>query len=263
MNKKMSLALLTISLALIFSAYTALAVDPAPTFCEIVNVTAPIFADTGEGIEIDLRYTNLGETGPTFIRLISPIGNLYSFIDVNAHQTEDATKGLYMYLTMPGENVVYQIEVGKGTARSPVEVTDTDLLVILNPSCPPPDMNTVEIQFETIYPIMMFPWVVLLGGYPGQTVAATLYCKSIMENATTYDISYSISTNADLGLVSTEWTIDTNTEDDVDGVTWVPSQSWSLSGGQIHELELTLIIPVDGPMMDYNFWVYPIRTGID
>ena len=254
MNRKMSLTLLTISFALIFSAYTAWAVDPAPTFCEIVNVTAPIYADTGEGIEIDLRYTNLGQTGPTFIRLVTPIGNLYSFIDVAAHQTDDATKGLYMYLSMPNENVILQIEVGNGTARNPMEVTDTDLLVILNPSCETPDMNTVEVQFETIYPIMMYPWLVLVGSYPGQNMTATLYCKSILPSAPTYDISYSISTNADLSYVSATWTID--------GDTWIPSQAYPLAGGQTHELKVTLTTSLEDPDAEYTFWVYPIRADI-
>ena len=254
MNKKLSFTLLTISIVLILSAYTAWAVDPEPTFCEIVNVAAPIYANTGEGIEIDLRYTNLGQTGPTFIRMISPIGNLYSYIDADAHQTNDATKGLYMYLTMPEENVIYQIEVGKGTARNPMEVTDTDLLVILNPSCPTPDMNTVEVQFESIYPIMMYPWLVLVGSYPGQNMTATLYCKSIIPTAPTYDITYSISTNADLSFVSADWT--------VDGETWTASQAYPLAGGQTHELEVTLVIPLDDPDAEYTFWVYPIRTDI-
>lgn len=251
----MSLAILTVSLILIFSAYTAFAVDPSPTFCELVNITAPIFAVTGEGIEIDLRYTNLGQTGPTFIRMISPIGNLYSFIDITAHQTDDATKGLHMYLTMPEENVIYQIEVGNGTARNPIEVTDTDLLVIRNPSCQPPDMNTVEITVHTVYPIMMYPWLVPLKASPGQTTTTTLYCKSIESSAPTYDITYTISTNADLGSVSTTWTID--------GETWVPSQSYPLAGGQTHELTLTMTIPLKEPDAKYTFWVTPIRAGID
>jgi len=261
MNKKLTLVILTISIVLI-SAYTALATDPTPTLCEIVSITAPTFAETGEGIEIDIRYTNLGQTGPTFIRLITPIGNLNNFVDVAEHQTGDESMGLHMYLTMPAENVIYQVEVGNGTAKDPISVTSIDLLVVLNPSCSPPDMNTVEVKFKTIYPIMMFPWLVLVGGYPGQTTTTTLYCKSIMEEAPTYDISYCISTNADLGFVSTTWEIDTDPTDEIEGVTWAPSQSYPLAGGERHELTLTLTIPSDGSEAEYNFWVSPVRTGI-
>ncbi|GAG75797.1 unnamed protein product, partial [marine sediment metagenome] len=46
------------SFALVFSVFLTWAADsPAPTFCEIVDITAPVFAETGEGIEIDIRYT--------------------------------------------------------------------------------------------------------------------------------------------------------------------------------------------------------------
>ena len=262
--KKIHLATICIVSFILVLSYTAWASEaPAPTFCKIIgNITAPISANTGESVEIDIRYTNLGQTGPTFIRLVSPIGNLYSYIDVSAHQTDDATKGLHMYLTMPDENVIYQVEVGNGTALNPIDVTDIDLLVILNPSCPTPDMGIVEIQFNTIYPILMYPWLIPLKGYPGQTTITTLYCKSIMDVAPTYDICYTISTNADLSVVSTTWEIDVNPDDDVDGVKWTPTYSYPLAGGQTHELELTLTIPLAEPEAEYNFWVYPTRTGL-
>ena len=167
--RKIEFAAFLTVLIMLVSAYAALAVDPpAPTFCEIVNVTAPIFAETGEGIEIDIRYTNLGEDGQTFLRVISPIGNLYNYAEEANHQTNDATKGIHIYQTMPAENMVYQVEVGTGSFREPDEITDVDLLIVLNPEYPPPDMNTVEVKFNTIYPILMYPWTVEVGGYPGR-----------------------------------------------------------------------------------------------
>ncbi|GAG93073.1 unnamed protein product, partial [marine sediment metagenome] len=101
---------------------------------------------------------------------------------------------------------------------------------------------------------VMFPWTVTIGAYPGQTTTATIYCRSIIPSAPTYDITYSISTDADLNYVSTTWTLD--------GETWTPSQSYPLDGGQTHELDLTLSIPLEEVETAYNFWIYPIRTDV-
>jgi len=153
-NKKLTKSLLLIiSLTVIFSVIAFGSSFEGP-ICEIVTVDAPEISTTGEGIEVDLRYTNNGPTGPTFLRMRDRLGNIVNFIDVSSHETGDSTKGLHIYWRMPNDHLIYQIEVGTGTSYEPTNITDTKVFFVINENVPMPEPGTTIINLNIVYPVV-------------------------------------------------------------------------------------------------------------
>lgn len=249
MNKKMSLALLTISFALILSAYTAGAVDPAPTFCEIVTVTAPISAVTGEGIQIDVRYINEGATGPTFIRTRDRLGNIWTRINKSNHETGDGSLGFFTSATMPNEHYVFLVEVGHGTALDPIEITDTAVLFILNSGLPPLEPGKTVINLNIVFPIVALTPIIDMSISPGQTITTEVPIVSLMECAPIHKISFAVTGEGGVPDLDPQFT--------VDGEEWNRTATYDIAGGQTIIFGITATLPTEFSAKSYKFTVTP------
>jgi len=224
---------------------------------EIVRpIDAPEVVETGGDAAHDIRIVNNGLTGPTFLRLVDRLGNVVNKISTPDHETGDATIGFHCYQMMPETHLILRIEVGIGTADDPIEVTDRDLLVILNPDLPALDMNAIELQFELIYPVMMFPSpVVPIVGYPGQITRTSVFCKSLWEEAPAYKIKFNISIS---GSISPD---DLNPSWTVDGVKHTNNAIYEIAGGQSIEIVTTVTIPVVVPTGSV-IRITPVKVGV-
>jgi len=245
-------AILLIALCTVFISYAQIDI-PTPT-CEVVTIDAPEFAITGEGIEVDLRYTNNGPTGPTFIRLRDRYGNIYSFIDYPNHESDDPTNGMHIYWAMPDEHLIYLVEVGTGSGSHPnANVTDTQMLVVLNENIQAPEPGTTIINITIVYPVIALSPIIDVSLLPGQTMNVTVRIVSLIATAPTQEIKYQIQTSADLNLIKTVWTHN--------GVLWVPTQTYEISGGDIHLLVLTITLPINTTTTNFTFRVTPVIVG--
>lgn len=224
---------------------------------EIVRpIDAPEVVETGGDAAHDIRMVNNGPSGPTFLRLVDKLGNIVNKISTPNHETGDATIGFHSYHMMPKTHLILRIEVGIGTADDPVEVTDRDMLVILNIDLPAPDMNTVELQFELVYPVMMFPSAVVpIVGYPGQITYTSIFCKNLWEEAPTHKIQFNITIQ---GAIDTEelkpsWT--------VDGVVHTNEAVYEIAGGQTIEIITTVTVPVEIPAGS-SIRIVPVKVEV-
>jgi len=225
---------------------------------EIVRPTdIPEVVETGGNAAHDLRMVNNGPSGPTFLRLVDKLGNIVNKISTPNHETGDATVGFYNYQMMPDTHLILRIEVGIGTADDPVEVTDRDLLVILNSDLPAPDMNTIELQFNLTYPVMMFPSpVVPIVGYPGQVTETSVFCKNLWSEAPTHKIKFNITISGpvDTNELNPSWL--------VDGVEHSNNSIYEIAGGQSIEIVTIITIPEEVPA-GCMIRIVPVKVEVD
>ena len=249
--KKIPLATFCIVSIILVLSYTAWTVEaPAPTFCEIVNISAPVSAKTGDGIQIDVRYINTGATGPTFIRTKDRLGNILTRIDTLYHETGDGSLGFYTYATMPEEHYIFQLEVGYGTALEPIEITDTAVLFILNTELPPLEPGETVINLNIVFPIVALTPIIDMNISPGQTITTDVLIVSLMESAPLQKISFAVTGQGGVPDLNPSFT--------VDGESWNRTATYDIVGGQTIIFSVTATLPTEFSAKAYKFTVTPI-----
>jgi len=247
------LALSTVILILCSAILVYANVANSTPTCELITVVAPASSVTGEGIEVDLRYTNNGPTGPTFLRMRDRMGNIYNFIDIPTHETGDQTKGIHIYWSMPNDHLIYQIEIGTGTSYEPIKIINSTILVILNENIPAPEPGPAVINLNIVYPVIALNPTIDVNICPGQSINISILIVSIIDTAPTQLIKYHAQTNADPNIVTISWLH--NDEP------WIPSKSYEISGGETNTLILMVKLPIDVSETDYTFRVTPEIVG--
>ena len=251
MKKNQIATICIVSFILVFSAYTAWATEaPAHSFCEIVTISAPVSAETGEGILIDVRYINVGSTGPTFIRTRDRLGNIWTRIDALHHETGDGSLGFFTSDTMPNEHYIFQVEVGYGTALDPIEITDTAVLFILNSGVSPLELGETVINLNVVFPIVALTPIIDLNICPGQTITTDILIVSLMESAPLQKISFAVTGQGGVPDLNPSFT--------VDGESWNRTATYDIVGGQMIIFSVTATLPIEFSAKAYKFTVTPI-----
>jgi len=204
---------------------------------------------TGEGFEIDVRYTNDGPTAPSFIRTRDRMGNVLTRIDNPTHETGDGDLGFHLYATMPDEHFIEQLEVGYGTAMNPSEITDVMILFIINikKPAPPPGMTIFRMEYE--WPIILWSPLVVMGFLPGQTITKTTTIESLRTDAPIHKITLGIQSMYGDNIA------DVNPLFTVDGVKYKSGTVLEIAGGEALTFGITGTMTPDMPKKKYHFAV--------
>lgn len=222
--------------------------------CKILSIETPDMVYTGEGFEIDIRYINDGATGPTFIRMRDRLGNIYTNIDKEVHETGDGSSGFHQYQTMPKEHFIFQLEVGYGTAMNPIEITDTTMLFVINIEQPAPAPGRTTFNLSLVWPIVCAMPVIDMGFMPGQTLTKEAPVVSLLESAPVHKISFNVTGKGGVPDLNPQFT--------VDGEKWLPNCIYEIAGGQTIMFGITATLPVDMPAKGYQFRVGIIKREV-
>ena len=207
-----------------------------------------------EFLQIALEYINTGVAGPTFYRMRKPgTWDFKMMTDCPNHVPGELVTATVNH-NIPEGHMILQVEVGHGTWLSPIKITDTKMIIILNPNYPPPDPSDTQIIVDIVTPPTMWPVTKRFWATPGSVIMASwIYDNREGEHAWT--VKYHRGSSVDPSIVRLDWV--------VNGVPYISgSEVFEIAPEETHVIEVKAKIPANYEPKFVTFTVLPVDPNL-
>lgn len=220
--------------------------------CKItaLDYTAEIPED--RATQITMVYENFGIAGPTFYRMRKPGTWDFTMMGDTKNHVPGEPSGSHAYYAAPQGHLILQLEVGYGTWLNPIEITDSAMIIILDPACPAPDVDDTKIVVDILHPPKFWPVVQRFYIEPG-AVISTAWVNDNRNGEQAWKMQF--QRTQDGPPVSMEWTVDKKPWTDRNTV-------FEIAPGETQLIELKATIPKNYEATELAFMVYPANRQL-
>lgn len=220
--------------------------------CTITVLDHPEEIPEDRAIQITIVYENFGITGPTFYRVRKPGTFDFTMMGDTENHVSGEPSGSHTYYAAPKGHLILQLEVGHGTWLNPIEITDSAMIIILDPACPAPDVDDTKIVVDIVHPPKFWPVVQRFYIEPG-AVISTAWINDNRHGEHTWKMQ--LQRALDGPPVQMDWT--------VDNIPWTDRNTvFEIAPRERQVIELKATIPKSYDARELAFMVYPVNRKL-
>jgi len=204
------------------------------------------------GVQVTIVYENFGAAGPTFFRTRTPGSWDFKMAgDIEKHATGEPHGG-HGYLTAPEGHLIFQVEVGYGTWLNPIKITDAATIVMIDPTCAPPEEDETEVIVYITRPPAFWSAAQTFWAEPGTVISAAW-----VNDNRDGEHGWRMNFQRTLSVGSLEWSWA------VDGEPWTDkNERFEIGPRETQVIEMKATIPKNFKTSEISFMTYPVNREL-